>query len=240
MGINRKKNLTDYDDLVLSPHIPGTPLNPGTPDSETVPYRPRKKKKTNVDAENGEGTSGLQSNDIEIIFKAHTSFTSEMVDKLGDNATRYIKTTIQASVEHLSKYLRIRLEMDLNVVKKEPATPSDAIKEEGDDTEKQERQDVDGGAEPAADGGEAGDAAEAATTKACGEEPDAAAAAAPAAIANGGDQTSQPQLGDIKFFVCPTPGQYVELTGPETLEMVVEDYWKYAKPLELHYLFSMN
>jgi len=226
--INRKKNLTDYDDLVLSPHIPGTPLNPGTPDSETVPYRPRKKKKANVDAENGEGTSGLQSNDIEIIFKAHTSFKHELIEKLGENATRYIKTTIQASVEHLSKYLRLRLEMELNVAKKEIADPpSESMTCEVDEP----KEDVDGDAESCGEAVKAGEEGSAAPT--VDESGDASKR-----LPNGGDNATQ--LSDIKFYVCPTPGQYIELTGPETLEMVVEDYWKYAKPLELHYLFTME
>jgi len=204
--INRKKNLTDYDDLVLSPHIPGTPLNPGTPDpeSETIPYRPRKKKKVSASAENGEGqgTSGLQSNDIEIIFKAHNSVAPDILEKLGDNSTRYIKTTMQASVEHLSKYLRLRVELDLGIAsdKKQeeevkPATPAAASAEETASDEKK---------------------------------------------AEIEKKEEVPHMTEIKFHVCQTPGQYIELTGPETLEMVVEDYWKYAKPLELHYQFKLE
>ena len=47
-------------------------------------------------------------------------------------------------------------------------------------------------------------------------------------------------IGDLKLFViCQTSTQYVELTGPETLDMVVEDFWKVPKPLELHYLFDL-
>ena len=47
-------------------------------------------------------------------------------------------------------------------------------------------------------------------------------------------------IGDLKLFViCQTSNQYVELTGPETLDMVIEDFWKVQKPLELHYLFDL-
>lgn len=44
---------------------------------------------------------------------------------------------------------------------------------------------------------------------------------------------------NLRIHVCQNPGQYVELTGPETLEMVLEDYWKVAKPIELHYEFEV-
>ena len=47
-------------------------------------------------------------------------------------------------------------------------------------------------------------------------------------------------IGDLKLFViCTTSSQYVELTGPETLDMVKSDFWKVDKPLELHYLFDL-
>ena len=56
-----------------------------------------------------------------------------------------------------------------------------------------------------------------------------------------GDKEDMPVvIGDCKLFViCQTSNQYVELTGPETLDMVVEDFWKVPKPLELHYLFDL-
>jgi len=44
----------------------------------------------------------------------------------------------------------------------------------------------------------------------------------------------------VKLFVCQNSSEFVELTGPETLEMVVEDFWKVPKPLELHYLFDLE
>ena len=56
-----------------------------------------------------------------------------------------------------------------------------------------------------------------------------------------GDKEDMPVvIGDCKLFViCQTSNQYVELTGPETLDMVVEDFWKVPRPLELHYLFDL-
>ena len=56
-----------------------------------------------------------------------------------------------------------------------------------------------------------------------------------------GDKEDMPVvIGDCKLYViCQTSNQYVELTGPETLDMVVEDFWKIPKPLELHFLFDL-
>jgi len=49
-------------------------------------------------------------------------------------------------------------------------------------------------------------------------------------------------ISNMKIFVLSNevPGEYIELTGPETLEMVVEDYWKVPRPLELHYKCDNN
>ena len=58
---------------------------------------------------------------------------------------------------------------------------------------------------------------------------------------DGDDKEDMPiVIGDLKLFVVCTPSsEHVELTGPETLDMVVEDFWKVQKPLELHYLFEL-
>lgn len=199
--INRKKNLTDYDDLVLSPHIPGTPLNPGTPDpdSETTPYRPRKKKKPAVNAENGEGTSNTATdNDVEFIMKPHTSISPEIVNKIPMVPSRFGKCSKQATVEHLIKFIKTRLELEANdnketngEVKKEPDEGDEKMDESGDAPSKEEK---------------------------------------PKGV----------EVTDIKFHVSPVAGQYIELTGPETLEMVLEDYWKSnSKTLELYYDFKV-
>jgi len=209
--INRKKNLSDYDDLVLSPHIPGTPLNPGTPDpdsflnddNETTPYRPRKKKKPAVNSENGEGTSNAITDDeVEFIMKAQTSTLSpQTLDKIPLKyleGSRFGKCSKQATVEHLIKFIKTRLELEANgdnesngEVKKEPDEEGDEKMDEGGDAKPKE------------------------------------------------EKKKGVEVIDIKFHVSPALGQYIELTGPETLEMVLEDYWKTSsKTLELFYDFK--
>ena len=61
-------------------------------------------------------SSGGTSQEIEIVFKLHPNMLEEtndanmkeVVNVIKDNATRYIKTTSKALVEHLCKYLAMR------------------------------------------------------------------------------------------------------------------------------------
>lgn len=68
-------------------------------------------------ATEGEGPSDMMTLDeIELVFMPHpTEMTSEnsLMKALKDNAIRYIKTTANATVDHLSKYLATRLALDL-------------------------------------------------------------------------------------------------------------------------------
>lgn len=71
-----------------------------------------------TDAGDGAGPSSTASGsaaEIEIVFKLHPSMKNAdpavVVDK--QNATRYIKTTSKALVEHLCKYLAMRIALDL-------------------------------------------------------------------------------------------------------------------------------
>merc|ERR1712025_1156812 len=109
--INRKKNLSDYDELLASHCQVGDGLNqePGLELEDTVAYRPRKKKR-----ENGDG-SGLLPTEIEIIFKPHIEIPEALLARIGDHQIRYIKTFLTASIDHLCKYLKVRLEIDLGV-----------------------------------------------------------------------------------------------------------------------------
>jgi len=67
-------------------------------------------------------TSGGTSQEIEIVFKLHPnmlqesndSSMKEVVNIIKDNATRYIKTTSKALVEHLCKYLAMRIQQLLS------------------------------------------------------------------------------------------------------------------------------
>ncbi|XP_031625287.1 E3 ubiquitin-protein ligase RING1 [Contarinia nasturtii] len=72
---------------------------------------------SNLDTE-GEGTSELGvSDEIELIFKPHpTEMTGDnhLIKALKENSVRYLKTTANASVEHLSQYLAMRLSLDLD------------------------------------------------------------------------------------------------------------------------------
>ncbi|XP_055388022.1 E3 ubiquitin-protein ligase RING1 [Condylostylus longicornis] len=70
-----------------------------------------------MDTEN-EANSELGINDdIEMVFKPHpTEMASEnqLMEALKENSVRYIKTTANATVDHLSKYLAMRLSLDLD------------------------------------------------------------------------------------------------------------------------------
>lgn len=72
---------------------------------------------SNVDTE-GEGNSDVGiSDEIELVFKPHPiemAGDNQLMKALKDNSIRYIKTTSNATVDHLSKYLAMRLTLDLD------------------------------------------------------------------------------------------------------------------------------
>ncbi|KFB36887.1 AGAP002073-PA-like protein [Anopheles sinensis] len=75
---------------------------------------------SNLDTE-GEGNSEHGSDEIELVFKPHpTEMASDnpVLKALKENSIRYIKTTSNATIDHLSKYLAMRLTLDLD-----PALP---------------------------------------------------------------------------------------------------------------------
>lgn len=140
-AVNRKKNNDDFPD---SPHH--TPITGDrrrdNDDYEDAPLPPPKKKKKikpptslnssiNDDNADESGTSGSSSQEVEIVFKLHPDMIADIEQKdvvkaMKDNATRFIKTTSRALVEHLCKYLAMRIALDLAAnssnVKKEPST----------------------------------------------------------------------------------------------------------------------
>lgn len=70
---------------------------------------------SNVDTEN-EANSELGNDEIELVFKPHPtemSADNPLLRALKENCIRYLKTTANASVDHLSKYLAMRLTLDL-------------------------------------------------------------------------------------------------------------------------------
>jgi len=122
-----------FDDDGCPPDSPSNTPITGEPNDdyeESVDPTPPPKKKKKLrpptaigngpdDASDGAGPSGSGSGstqEIEIVFKLHPSMKNEKetVDKLDkQNATRYIKTTSRALVEHLCKYLAMRIALDL-------------------------------------------------------------------------------------------------------------------------------
>ncbi|KAJ8957348.1 hypothetical protein NQ318_004827 [Aromia moschata] len=66
----------------------------------------------------GEGPSEpMTLNEIELVFKPHPTEMSgdnPLVKALKENSIRYIKTTANATVDHLHKYLAMRLTLDLD------------------------------------------------------------------------------------------------------------------------------
>ncbi|XP_075231319.1 E3 ubiquitin-protein ligase Sce [Lycorma delicatula] len=64
----------------------------------------------------GEGPSDMVLDEIELIFMPHPTemgADTPLMKALKDNSVRYLKTTSNATVDHLSKYLATRLALDL-------------------------------------------------------------------------------------------------------------------------------
>ena len=137
-AVNRKKNNDDFPD---SPHhTPITGDRRREDDYEDAPIPPPKKKKkikpptslnSSMNDENAEesGSSGSSAQEVEIVFKLHPDMLAdieqkEVIEAMKDNATRYIKTTSRALVEHLCKYLAMRIALDL-ANKKSPSSTAE-------------------------------------------------------------------------------------------------------------------
>ncbi|XP_060859551.1 E3 ubiquitin-protein ligase RING2-like isoform X2 [Metopolophium dirhodum] len=59
---------------------------------------------------------GVSADEIELVFKPHPTEMAndnQLIRILKENSVRYIKTTANATVDHLSKYLAMRLTVDL-------------------------------------------------------------------------------------------------------------------------------
>jgi E3 ubiquitin-protein ligase RNF1/2 len=139
-AVNRKKNTDDFPD---SPHhtpIGGDRRRDNDDYEDTPALLPKKKKKIRpptslntsvINDDNAEesGSSGSAAQEVEIVFKLHPDMLAdieqkEVVDAMKDNVTRYIKTTSRALVEHLCKYLAMRIALDLANKKPSDSTAS--------------------------------------------------------------------------------------------------------------------
>jgi len=248
-AVNRKKNNDDYED---SPHHDGTqPITGGDQgqgdDYENAPLPPPKKKKNkikpptslnssgvgiNPDADgnatdDNSGASGAATQEVEIVFKLHPEMLADIAQKdavkaMKDNATRYIKTTSRALVEHLCKYLAMRIALDLakttSAASTQASTSSTTSATEGGTAPPPPPLPT-AAAAPTSDG----------TTSASSAT--AAAAVTSAASAGG-------SVKDLTIFIASVPGQLTPLTPSLSLTEVNEKYWKVNKPLEMFYRFT--
>ncbi|XP_003425595.1 E3 ubiquitin-protein ligase RING1 [Nasonia vitripennis] len=122
----------------ISPAVSGTTSrNSTTPSPVPSNPKPAKRQKSLQNSENdsssaeaetggndsmvdteGEGSSEpLMLNEIELVFKPHPTEMAgdnSLIKALKENSIRYIKTTANATVDHLSKYLAMRLTLDLD------------------------------------------------------------------------------------------------------------------------------
>lgn len=110
---------------------PSQPPSPGSSMGKSIGKRPKSSAFTSERSEEsetsertdqtdteGEGPSEpLTLNEIELVFKPHPTEMSgdnPLVKALKENSVRYIKTTANATVDHLHKYLAMRLTLDVD------------------------------------------------------------------------------------------------------------------------------
>jgi E3 ubiquitin-protein ligase RNF1/2 len=136
-ALNKKKNLDDAPD---SPHhtpITGRGRGDGDSDDDEPAPPPKKKKKLKPmpmqaasDDASDSGAGGSSGQEVEIVFKLHPKMSEkkELMQTMKGMSTRFIKTTAKALVEHLAKYLAMRISLDL------PASTTPGIKGDGPPT----------------------------------------------------------------------------------------------------------
>lgn len=135
-NINPTTAATNPPAVSPSPSGRSTPSQPPSPVSSSVSSisKSQKRPKSNLTSERseesesserteqtdteGEGPSEpLTLNEIELVFKPHPTEMAgdnQLVKALKENSVRYIKTTANATVDHLHKYLAMRLTLDLD------------------------------------------------------------------------------------------------------------------------------
>ncbi len=131
---------------------------------------------------------------------------------------RYIKTTAKALIEHLSKYLAMRISLDLPQEAQAVITGVKKEKEEGKESKS------------AADFEK--------ENKGAGES-----IATPTPSTSSGSNASGGALKslvkDLSIYVAPSPNNLVELAANMSLAEVNERHWKVNKPLEMYYSFTV-
>ncbi|XP_068432351.1 E3 ubiquitin-protein ligase RING2-A-like isoform X2 [Clinocottus analis] len=160
------------------------------------------------------------ASEIELVFRPHPELVqAEDYSQTSECSFRFVKTTANATVDHLSKYLALRIALEDRRANGEA--------EEG------------GGGATAAGGG---------ATAAGGGAAAAGGGATAAAAAAGGGATAGEEAGgkegptlrnisekQYTIYIMTRGGQFSTLNGSLTLELVNEKYWKVRKPLELFY-----
>lgn len=123
------------------PSVTTTPTNASAPtnstSSSTVGPRIKKQRRTSEN-ESGPGSSNdgnpgeeaegpVESGEIELVFRPHPlemNEDNELIRELKDSSIRYIKTTANATIDHLSKYLAMRLTLANRTGELETELPS--------------------------------------------------------------------------------------------------------------------
>ncbi|XP_071386041.1 E3 ubiquitin-protein ligase RING2-A-like isoform X2 [Centroberyx affinis] len=141
------------------------------------------------------------ASEIELVFRPHP----QLVNAQEYSQTRYVKTTANATVDHLSKYLALRI----------------ALEERQMEGEAEERGGGGGGGEEGDRGEERGGGETGRGTGGGG--------------GGEGSSLSNISEKQYTIYITTTGGQFSTLNGSLTLELVNEKYWKVRKPLELYY-----
>ncbi|KAK2711205.1 E3 ubiquitin-protein ligase RING2-like [Artemia franciscana] len=115
----QKKMAADMDaSLPLSPGPPSSPIERPTGSN----LRTKRSRITSDNESGAEDTTDSESRaenripELDLVFKPHPVEMGDESDwpkALKDNSVRYLKTTANATVEHLSKYLEVRLTLGL-------------------------------------------------------------------------------------------------------------------------------
>ena len=151
---------------------------------------------------------------MEIVFKLHPDMLAdieqkEVIEAMKDNATRYIKTTSRALVEHLCKYLAMRIALDLAASKKQQQQ------------QQQQQQHPNNAAAPQPP-----------------PEGSSATNASTSASSNNSSVASGGSVKDLIIYIASVPGQMTAVATNMSLTQVNEKYWKVNKPMEMFYSFK--